>query len=137
VADSVIHADPVAFATAWFRTALAARPEPITDGVEVGDVEPETLTGPMLVIRDDSGPTTSLVTAERQLGLSVLCEMKADAIALGLIVHALVPSMPAVAAGNPVAAVLEQNGPYLVREDQPGYRTYQTATLAVVGVPFA
>jgi hypothetical protein len=135
----VVHADLELFLTGWFRTALAARPEPVCQGVTVTNREPgptETFPNRLLVIRDDGGADTSVLTAERDVGLSILAGTKEnpkDANDLARIVHALRSQIPAVAPDNPVSAVLSSRGPFAVTESQPKARRYITLTLAVVG----
>lgn len=140
MAGSVQHADLTLFLTGWYRAWLAGRPEAIAAGVEVADQEPavasDVFPKKLLVIRDDSGPVTGLVTAERLVGISALCERKEDAVALALLVQAGADGIPSADPANPVAAVLEKNGPYYVPEDQPRSRQYQTVLFGVVGQPF-
>jgi hypothetical protein len=135
VADPlVVHADLARFLVAWYTTALAARPEAVCHDVVVGTRE--TNDPKQLIIRVDSGPDTSILTAERDVGLSVLAgtvELPQEAIELALIVHALRTQIPAVEPGNPVTAVIASNGPYPVPEEQPKARQYITLTLAVAG----
>jgi len=140
VADPlVIQADLELFLTQWYRTALAARPEAVCRDVEVVNREPgpgEDFPERLLVIRDDGGPDTSVISAERDVGLSVLAGTKEnpkDANDLARIVHALRTQIPAVAAGNPVAAVLASNGPFPVAESQPRARRYITVRFAIAG----
>lgn len=135
----VAHADLELFLVGWYRTALAAlaATHPVCAGVRVVNREPTEGPFPakLLVIRDDGGPDTSLLTGTRSVGLSVLAGTKEnpkDAVDLALIVHALRNQIPAVAPGNPVAAVLESNGPVPVPEAQPRSRRYLTLTLSVV-----
>ena len=135
----VIHADLELFLTAWYRAALAARPEPVCQGVVVSRREPgpnDPFPARLLVIRDDGGADTSVIGAERDVGLSILAGTKEnpqDAKDLARIVHALRSQIPAVAPGNPVSAVLSSRGPFAVTESQPKARLYITMTLAVVG----
>ncbi|TFC30111.1 hypothetical protein E3O55_08490 [Cryobacterium sp. MDB1-18-2] len=135
----VIHDDLELFLTGWFRAALAARPEPVCRNVSVTNVEPEpgeVFPEKLLVIRDNGGPDTSLISAERDIGLSILAGTKdnpKDANDLARIVHALRSQIPAIAAGNPVAAIIASNGPYPVPENRPTARRYLTMTLVVVG----
>jgi hypothetical protein len=137
----VAHDDLEMFLVNWYRAALADRPEEVCRDVEVGNSEP--LPGApfpkrLLVVRVDGGSDTSILTAERDVGLSVLAGTKEDpqdANGLARIVHALRTQIPAVAPGNPVAAVLRSSGPYPVPETQPRARRYIPLTLAVVGVP--
>lgn len=137
----VIHADLELFLVEWYRAALEGRPEQVTSDVVVTNREPSPpnpMPSRLVVIRDDGGPETSILTAERQVGISVLAGTKEnpwEAVQLALIVHALRTQIPAVAPGNPVAAVLESNGPYAVPENQPYARRYMTVTFSVTGSP--
>lgn len=135
---SVIHADLEHFLVTWYRAALAARPEAVCQGVEVDNREPGDGPFPerLLVIRDDGGPDTSVLTGTRNVGLSVLAgdpENPKDAADLAAIVHALRTRIPSTDPSNPVAAILGSLGPHRVPESQPRARRYLTFTLAVVG----
>lgn len=134
---AVIHADLELFLVNWYRAALAARPEDVCQGVEVDNREPSgVFPERLVVIRDDGGPDTSLLTGTRNVGVSVLAgdpENPKDAADLALIVHALRTQIPSVDPDNPVAAVLGSLGPYRVPESQPRARRYMTFTLSVVG----
>jgi hypothetical protein len=142
VADRVIHVDLQAFLIPWLAAQLDARTEPVCAGVSVRDTEPlpdRPVPRRMVIIRDDSGPTTSPVTAERSIGVSVLAgtkESPEDAVDLALIVNALISGVARPEAGNPVARVDDMTGPFAVAEDLPLARRYSTATLVVVGSPF-
>lgn len=140
----VIDSDLELFLTGWYRAALAARPEQVCAGVEVDNKEPSTGAFPskLLVIRDDGGPATSQVTGERSVGFTVLAGSKLaprDANDLIRIVLALVVLIPAPDGGesprNPVAAVLERNGPFPVVEEQDRARRFATVTFAVTPEP--
>lgn len=124
------------YLTGRLRREVAARPESYCSGVQVGNKEP----GPnvpfpkrLIVVRDDGGPATSLVTAERQTGISVLCENELDADNLAAMVLAIATDVADMEPGNPIAAVLESNGPYAVPEEQPRFRRYMTVTYSVAG----
>jgi hypothetical protein len=142
VADpAVIHDDLELFLIGWYREALAARPEPVCQDVEVDIVEPADGVFPekLLVIRDDGGPTTSLLTAERAVGMSVLAGSKTapkDANDLIRIVAALANQVPSPnqtgnEPRNPVAALVDINGPLKVAENQDRSRRYITVTYVV------
>jgi hypothetical protein len=135
VADPLVAFDDLElFLTGWFRRALAARPEPVCRNVVVDTKESNA--PKQLIVRVDGGADTSVITAERDVGLSVLAgtdENPKDANDLARIVHALRTQIPAVEPGNPVAAVLASNGPFPVAEAQPMARRYITLTLSVVG----
>lgn len=136
----VIHDDLELFLTGWYRTALAARAEPVCADVSVVRVEPP---GPeaewpekLLVIRDDGTARTSFLTGEASIGLTVLAGSKEnpkDAKDLARIVLALAARIPSSDPENPVAALLDSNGPYLVPEAQPRARVYSNISLAVAG----
>lgn len=133
----VAHADLEFFLTGWYRAALAARPEGVCRNVVVDNKEPSAAPFParLLVIRDDSGPDTSFLTAERSVGLSVLAGSRMnpkDANDLARIVHALRSQIPSADPANPVAAVVDSNGPYPMEEAQDRARRYITLTLSVV-----
>lgn len=137
----IIHADLELFLTEWLRRELAQRPEPVCQGVEVSNREPpvgETFPARLVVVRDDSGNRTSIITRHTSVGISVLAGTKdnpQDATDLARIVLALAEDCAAVEPGNPVAAVLESNGPYPVPEAQPHSRRYMTLVMSVVGSP--
>jgi hypothetical protein len=137
VADPlVIHDDLELFLCAWYRNALAARPEDVCRDVVVSNTE--TNDPKQLIIQDNGGPDTSIISAERDVGLSILAgtvELPQDANDLARIVHALRTQIPAVEPGNPVSAVIASNGPYAVPENQPKARRYISLTLAVAGTP--
>lgn len=145
----VLHDDLILFLTAWYRDALAARPEPVCAEVEVGGAEPADPPFPlkMLVIANDGGASTSLLTGERSVRLVVLAGTRADpkeANDLVQIVHALASQIPAagftvlideVPHINPVSALLNTTGPFDVTESQERARRYVGLTLAVSGRP--
>lgn len=135
----VIQADLELFLCAWYRRALAARPEPVCQNVVVGNSEPEgEFPERMLVIHDVSGFDTSIITAERDVNLSILAgtrENPKEANDLARIVHALRSQIPAVEPGNPVAAVVSSRGPMPVPEEQPRARRLVIVTFSVVGEP--
>jgi hypothetical protein len=142
VADPlVVHTDLALFLTAWYRAALVGRPEPVCADVTVTNTEPgpnDPFPDKLLVIQDYGGTDTSLLTAERDVGLSVLAGTKQnpkDALDLALIVHALRSQIPSAAPDNPVAAVTSSNGPIAVAEAQDRARRYITLQLSVVGKP--
>lgn len=129
----VAHDDLELFLTDWFRTALAERPEPVCHGVTVDRVERGAEKA--LIVRDDGTTDTDVLTGAASIGLTVLAGTTTDpddAKELARIVRALVSQIPSPDPANPVAAVTGQTGPFLVEEESPVARVYQTATLAVV-----
>lgn len=152
----VIDSDLELFLTSWYRTALAGPDAAalavrigatagLLSGVEVDNKEPSTGTFPakLLVIRDDGGPETSPVTGERSVGMTVLAGSKLapkDAndlirIVLALVVLIPAPDVPGQTPRNPVAAVLERNGPFSVVEEQDRARRFATVVFAVTPQP--
>lgn len=150
MADPLVgYSDVELFLTAWYRAAIAARPEDCCQGVEVDNAEPVGTTFPkrLVVINDDGGPDTSIATAETAVRVSVLAGTRAnpkDAVDLARIVHGLRTQIPApgfaVTLGgtpyrNPVAAVIDSNRPIAVTEEQDRARRLITMTLVVSPEP--
>lgn len=132
----VVHDDLEMFLTSWYRTRILARPEPVCAGVQVDRVESEPLPAKLIVIRDDGGPETSILTGERSVGVTILAGTKAnpkDAKDLANIAYALRSQIPSGDPANPVAAVLDSTSPVMVPEAQERARVYFTLTLAVAG----
>lgn len=132
----VIHADLELYLTGRFRAELAARGR---SDVVVANSEKDT-TAPQLIVRDNSGPTKSVISAERDVSLSVLAGTKATpkpAMDLARLVTALVGTFAGLEPGNPIAYVPEDgvNGPFWVPEDATYARTLTTVTFVVVGQP--
>jgi hypothetical protein len=142
-APAVVHDDLEMFLFRWYRNALEGRTEPFAQSVTFDRIEPPAnapQSGLWVVIRDNSGVDTSLVTAERDVGISVLGGTREDPsapLALARLLIALRTRIPGVEADNPVAAVVptSANGPYLVAEEQQVARAYGTFSLVVVGRP--
>lgn len=134
----ILFDDLELFLTGWFRTALAARPEPVCADVEVVRTEPagdaSTWPAKVLVIRDDGTTDDEILTGDASIGLTVLAGTKAnpkDAKDFARIVYAMLLQIPSGDPLNPVAAIGTRNGPFLVDEAQPRARVYMTATLRV------
>lgn len=135
----IVHDDLEQFLTGWFRARIAARPEPVCQGVSVNRVEPAP--GPdfpkrLIVVRDDGGPETSLLTGERSVGVSILAGTKAnpkDAKDLANIAYALRSQIASADPSNPVSALIDSTAPVMVPEAQERARVYFTLTLAVAG----
>jgi hypothetical protein len=147
---AVLQADIGAFLIAFIRREIR-RPEmlaayPVLDGFEVSNVEPDedasTFPEKLIVVRDDGTTPTEIVTGESSVGVSVLMgspQLTGDSSLAARVVHSIVRDCARVEPGNPVAAVGDSNGPYLVPEDQPRARWYSTHDLLTVatelGVP--
>lgn len=137
MAESVIFSDLERFLTGFLRGELAARGE--TD-VFVSNAFPSPSRAKAVVVRDDSGPDTSVVTKAPTVGITVLAgddpTHGAEATRLAQLVHAIMRGCARVEPGNPVAAVLASNGPYKVPEESKQPRRYMTFELSVTGDPF-
>ncbi|GGL76973.1 hypothetical protein GCM10009706_14270 [Curtobacterium citreum] len=137
---AVIYADLEQYLCDRFRAELAARGR---SDVLVSNREPgpnESAPAAMLIVRDNSGPSKSMISAERDVNLSVLAGTKAapkPAMDLARLVTALAGDLAGLEPGNPIAHVPEDgvNGPYWVPEDAVYARTLTTVTFVVVGQP--
>lgn len=136
----VIYADIELFLTGFIRSELAAVGTPLARDVFVSNQFPSPARPKTVVVRDDSGPTTSIITKEPTIGITVLAgndpSQGKEATDLALLIQALVSDCARAAPGNPVAAVLESNGPYKVPEESGQPRRYMTFNLAVTGAAF-
>ncbi|GAA3947870.1 hypothetical protein [Microbacterium soli] len=134
----VAYDDLELFLCSWYRSRILTRPEPVCTGVQVDRVEFEPLPEKLIVIRDDGGPETSVLTGERSVGVSVLAGTRENpypAKELARIAYALRSQIPSTDPGNPVSAVLDSTAPVMVPEAQERARVYFTLTLAVAGRP--
>lgn len=93
----------------------------------------------MVIVRDDSGPKTSLVTFERTIGFSALAGTKtydypANNLARDLFAF-LTSDDIVMAPGSPIAAVIHEQclGPFAVDEPQDKARRYFTVGYSVLG----
>jgi hypothetical protein len=140
--------------TLWLCTYVRAMAAVDGKGVDVADVEPEnlsveTLTRPLVVIRDDSGPQNDLVSYDRSIGVSVLHPTKRPALAVNDLARwvagvlfdlDIVLAEPLVIDDDttmpcPISAVTLSgcNGPYAVPEELDVARRYLTAEYVVTG----
>lgn len=145
--SNVIHTDLELYLVHYLQDRLAeiaAGPlgahQALADGVYVGSRHPPERRPKTVVVRDDGGPTTSLVTKNPSVGVTILAgDDETDgqeATDLALLVAALVAGSPGTQPGNPIAAVLEMNGPYAVKDESGQPRRYFTASLVVAGQEF-
>ena len=138
-----IQADVELFLTAFIRREirdpdlLAAYP--VLAGFEVDNREPgldaADFPAKLIVVRDDGTTPSGLVVGSTSVGINVLVgdpKWQKDASLAARVVHSIIRDCARVEAGNPVAAVLDSNGPYTVPEDQPRARFYSTHELATV-----
>jgi hypothetical protein len=138
VTARVIFTDLELFLTGFIRGELTARGK--TGGFISNEFSPADKPRPtwQVIVRDDSGPRSSIVTKTPTVGITVLGSdtfNKVQTADLALLVSAIVDGSARVATGNPVAAVLGSNGPYKVPDDT-GPRRYMTFELSVTGNPF-
>ena len=147
MADPLIIEDDLGlFLTAWYRVALAARPEAYCENVVVDAKEPAgAFPDRLLVITDGGGAETSFLTSEHTVNLSILAGTKLapqDANDLARMARALRSQIPAVGFAvtlggrpyrNPVTAVISSTGPFDVPEQQDRARRLVSVTFAVSG----
>jgi hypothetical protein len=142
VGSAALHDDLELYLTGRLRAELSNRDEAAFDGIVVANVFPAA-TEPwplrLLVVRDDSGPSTSVVTADRHVGLTLVVDDTAvtplEASEGARLVAALAYAVPGPQPDNPVAVVRAQNGPYSVAEPPPRLRFYSTITYGVAARP--
>lgn len=139
MAELVIFSDLELFLTGFIRAELVARGKP--GGFISNEFSPAEKPAPpfQVIVRDDSGPRSSVITKSPTVGVTVLGSdsyNKAATTDLALLVCAIVEGCARVEANNPVAAVLGSNGPYKVPDDTGFPRRYMTFELSVVGSPF-
>lgn len=136
----VLDADVELFLTGFIRTELALIGTPATRGVFVSNSFPPTQRPKTVVVMDNGGPSTSIITTQTSLGVTVAAgddpSQGADAKELARLVKMIITDSARADPGNPVAAVLNSTGPYRITEEngQPTY--YMTFELVVVGQPF-
>lgn len=134
----VIFTDLELFLTGFIRGELVARGK--TGGFISNEFSPADKPRPLfqVIVRDDGGPRSGVVTKTPTVGVTILGSdtfNKVQTADLALLVAAIVEGCARVAANNPVAAVLNSNGPYKVPDDT-GPRRYMTFELSVTGNPF-
>lgn len=145
--NRVIHSDLEEFLAGYIRTELAALPGQPYPGGWVANrfyspIKDASVPAPayQVVVRDDSGPDTSIITKEPTVGITVLMgddpSQGKRATDLALVVQMLVKDCAGTQPGNPVAKVSGTNGPYKVPDDSGTPRRYMTFELAVTGLPF-
>lgn len=136
---AVTPPDLEAWLVSYLRQTLTA------DGidVEVDNKEPAALTAPLsaplIVVRDDSGPQESVITYNRQVGISVLAGSHSDDepardLSRKVMSIAADPDI-ALAQDSPIAAVdlTATRGPWAIDEAHDVARRYMTVGYTVVG----
>lgn len=143
----VIFSDLELFLTDFIRDELAALagnpyPEVFVSNrfFEPDEDDPQPEPPFQVIVRDDGGPDTSIITNQPSVGITVLGgddpTQGKEATDLALVVKAIVKDSARVEPGNPVAAVLAATGPYKVTEESGRPRRYMTFELSVTGSPF-
>ena len=135
----VVPPDVELFLCGWLRSALRRRGY----DVEVSNKEPADLSfplgRPLIVIRDDGGPQTEIITYNRAVTFNVLGGTRQDTkptMDLARLVYALAMSgSVCLAEGSPIAAVdrTTGRGPYLVNDTADTTRAYITVDYLLVG----
>lgn len=146
--ERVIFSDLEKFLTGHIRAELAALPGQPYQGGWISNQfyspDPDIPRSPpsyQIVVRDDGGPDTSIITQEPAVGVTVLMgddgSQGQEASDLALVVKMIVRDCARSEPGNPVAAVRAATGPYKVADPTGVPRRYMTFELAVTGRPFS
>ncbi len=133
----VLPADVVSYLVPYLRASLVAQ----FPDVKVADAEPDANTkwpAELVVIRHDLNSATSVITEDVSIAASVYAgtvENPRRAREIGRYVYAYLRAAPGLQVGNPIAAVLESNGPYLTSDERSVAVSYQTHSFSAVGTP--
>lgn len=126
------------FLTGYLRERLSD-----VKALQVDDKVPSEYRGeyPLVVVRDDSGPQTSIATYDRSLGITVYMGRPQNVKPcrdLARRIYTLLSSRDTItASGSPIAAVVRDgfNGPYTVSDAQEAAAQYLTVAYSAVGEP--
>lgn len=138
---AVIEGDTVLYLVTKYRTLLAGRDESYAAGADTTNREPspgEPFTVPLVIFTDNGGDSTSFLTGQADIGVSVLAGSKENpkpAMDLARLVRALRVELPGVGASIPVGSVVGATRPVLTTEEQPYARAYFLLTLGIVDSP--
>lgn len=141
----VLPPDIELYLTGWLRAELAGSSS-VPSGGRVATREWSPPPGSpnaapptwQVIVRDDSGPDTSVITQEITVGISVLAGSKDNPVPandLARTVKAIMREAATTDPSNPIAAVTGSLGPYAVPENATFARRYMTFDLSVVGTP--
>jgi hypothetical protein len=133
VGKRVLFTDLELYLTARIRAELAAIGTPLTANVFVSNRFPDPAREKTVVVRDDSGSSSSIVTKEPSVGITVLGKTDQTATDLANIVHMIMSDCAGPELDNPVANVRGSNGPFKVLDEAGQPRRYMTFDLSVVG----
>lgn len=129
----VLFTDLELYLTGRIRTELAAIGTPLTANVFVSNSFPSPAREKTVVVRDDSGPLTSIITKQPSVGITVLAGNDQMATDLANLVYMIMSNCAGTEADNPVADVPDSTGPFKVIEESGQPRRYMTFELSVVG----
>ncbi|MBW4094586.1 MAG: hypothetical protein HIU81_03925 [Acidobacteria bacterium] len=136
----VIDSDLELFLTGFIRTELGKIDTPLAQGVFVSNRFPSPSRPKTVVVRDDGGQSTSIITSQPSIGVTVMAgdDVTQGQLATDLahLVKMIINSCARPDPGNPVAAVVQSYGPYKILDDSSQPSRYMTFTLSVVGQPF-
>lgn len=127
---AVLFPDVEMWATGYLRAALAARSEPVTDGVKVGVKVPKQRPGRFVTVRRDGGPRLDVVREAARLGVNVWALTEKDASDLAALVRAL---LGASAGEGPVLRARELSGPSPIADESGQPRMFLVVELTVRG----
>ena len=136
----VLPPDLELFLTGWLRTALRARGWDVVVGTREPKETDYPVARPVIVLQDDGGPQTEMVTFEHSISMSVFGGTRTDAyqtMTLAREAYALLTSeRPVLAEGSHIAAVdrlAGSNGVYRVPEDVDATVAFATVTYRLYG----
>jgi hypothetical protein len=136
----VLDVDLELFLTGFIRSELFKLGTPLAQGVFVSNKFPERARPKTVVVRDDSGQSTSIITTQPAVGVTVLAgddpSQGGEATNLARLVKMIVNDSARAEPGNPIARVINSTGPYKVPDESGQPRRYMTFTLSVVGTPY-
>lgn len=136
----VLDTDLESFLTEYIRTGLGKLGLPVADGVFISNRFPPERRPKTVVVMDNGGPSTSIITSQPRIGVTVAAgddsSQGAEAKQLAALVKMILNDSAQPEPGNPVASVVRSTGPYRITEEngQPTY--FMTFELVVVGQPF-
>lgn len=136
----VLDTDLESFLTDYLRKELSKLGLPIVDGVFISNQFPHERRAKTVVVMDNGGPSTSIITSQPRIGVTVAAgddsSQGAEAKQLAALVKMILNDSAQPDLGNPVASVVRSSGPYRITEEngQPTY--FMTFELVVVGKPF-
>ena len=129
----VLFTDLELYLTGRIRSELAGIGTPLTTNVFVSNTFPSPAREKAVIVRDDSGPLTSIITKQPSVGVTVLGGTDQMAASLANLVYMIMSNCAGREADNPVADVSGSAGPFKVIEESGQPRRYMTFELSVVG----